>query len=389
MSTLREYPRFSESEYGRRYAAIRRMMTERSLDLLVIYGNSSNSLHGHANVHYVSNLLARHDAYVIFPAQGEPALLVEGYNHLPNAKEISVIKETEWAGPDPSQSVSKQIITKGYEKGQIGVVGRIPYQVYQHLMKELPNARFTDATSAFGDLRLVKSEEELEWIKIGAAFTDRAMEALERHVRPGMREYELARIINDAYLGDGGQYHFHYLASTPMSESTVCVPAQHLSSRVIERGDVIITEVSASWWGYSGQIHRPLAVGVEPTHDYQELYEIARETYSAISNAIRAGADESAVLDAADIIDKSGFTIYDTLVHGFGVDLQPPDIRTRKTSHHPLHEFVFRENMTFVIQPNVITKDERKGIQLGNLMLVTQNGSIPLQKYPIKFVLCS
>ncbi len=389
MPNIPKYPKFSVSEYARRYSSVRRMMADRTLDVLVIYGNSSNSLHGQANVHYLSNFLGRHDAYVLFPTDGEAKLLVEVYNHIPTAREMSVIKDTGWAGTDSSMALTKELIEGGYARGKVGLVGRIPYQVHSRLVKELPNAAFTDVTRSFSELRLVKSEEELEWVRKGAAFTDHAMEALERDVHPGMREFELARVIEDAYLNDGGQYHFFYIGSTPMSNPSVCVPSQHLSNRVLEKGDAIITEVSVSWWGYSGQIHRPIAVSSPPNDDYGRLYDVALQAYERLAKAIRDGASEAEVLDAADIIDDSGFSIYDGLIHGFGVDLQPPDLRTKKTSHHPPGGFVFRKNMTVVIQPNVISKDERMGIQLGNLMLVTENGTVPLQKYPLKFVVSS
>jgi Xaa-Pro aminopeptidase len=313
---------------------------------------------------------------------------VEVYNHLPNSRDISVIRDTRWAGVDSGGTIVKTVLEKGQEKSQIGLVGRIPYQVYQRLTKELPRAGLSDVTRSFNELRLVKSEEELEWIRRGAAFTDRAMEALEHQIRPGMRETEIGRIVSDAYLGAGGQTHFYYAASTSMKSAEVCVPAQHLSDRKIERGDVVITEVSVSFWGYSGQIHRPLSVQCSPTKDYQILYNIADDAYDELSKVIRAGATESDVLGAADIIDESGFTIYDALVHGFGVDIQPPDIRTNKTSHAPPTSFVFEKNMTVVIQPNVVTKDEKRGIQLGNLMQVTENEAVPIQKYPIKFIQC-
>jgi Xaa-Pro aminopeptidase len=385
---VREYPKFSQGEYSKRYAAVRQMMSDKGLDLLVVHGTSANSLHGQANIHYVSNLLARHDAYVVFPIDGEPSLFVEVYNHLPNARDMSVIRDTQWAGVDSACTLRQKIGEKGYDKSRIGLVGKIPYQIHEHLTRELPNSAFSDVTPAFNELRLVKSEEELDWIRRAATFTDKAMEALENQIQPGMREEEIARIVSDAYLGQGGQTHFYYAASTAMKQADVCVPAQHLSNRKIGRGDVIITEISASYWGYSGQIHRPITVEEAPTGDYQKLYNTAFNAYESISNVIKPGAGEADVLDAAEVIDESGFTMYDTLVHGFGVDVQPPDIRTKRTPHGPTAGFIFKKNMTVVIQPNIITKNEKMGIQLGNLTHVTESGAVSMQKYPIKFVRC-
>jgi hypothetical protein len=39
-----------------------------------------------------------------------------------------------------------------------------------------------------------------------------------------------------------------------------------------------------------------------------------------------------------------------------------------------------------VIQPNLVTPDGKRGLQVGNLIEVTKNGARPLQKFPMKFM---
>jgi hypothetical protein len=95
------------------------------------------------------------------------------------------------------------------------------------------------------------------------------------------------------------------------------------------------------------------------------------------------------VLDAAESIHAAGFTIYDDLVHGFGGGYLPPILRTRQTGSAEATPFTFRENMTVVIQPNVITPDERAGVQLGQLVRVTADGVESLHRYPLQFVRCA
>jgi Xaa-Pro aminopeptidase len=50
-------------------------------------------------------------------------------------------------------------------------------------------------------------------------------------------------------------------AEMPMDAPNGCLPAQNPSGRLLRQGDVILTEISASHWGYSGQIHRPVFAG--------------------------------------------------------------------------------------------------------------------------------
>ncbi len=82
--------------------------------------------------------------------------------------------------------------------------------------------------------------------------------------RPGVREFELAAAIESSYLGVGGLTTFYYIASTPMSSPERCVPAQVLSNREIQAGDVVTCEISVSYAGYAGQGLRTFTVGEEP-----------------------------------------------------------------------------------------------------------------------------
>ena len=73
------------------------------------------------------------------------------------------------------------------------------------------------------------------------------------------------------------------------------------------------------------------------------------------------------------MIEDAGFTIRDDLVHGFVGGYLPPVLgRSRR---RPVPDFTFEAGMTVVVQPNVVTPDERAGVQVGELLLVTDDGA--------------
>jgi Xaa-Pro dipeptidase len=384
MDADKMYPCFSDAEFSRRYVVVRSAMQEAGLTALVVYGTVSV----YNEVLYLSNFLVTREAMLVFPREGEPTLFVQMFNHVPNARQIAWIEDVRWGGPDTAMAVTANLLERGLAESRIGVVGMIPFKQYELIRRELPQATFVDFTQSFQQLRLVKSEEEIEFLRQGAEFSDRAIEALERKARPGINEHELAAIVEAAYLGLGGKTHIHYMATTPMRNPTVCVPAQYTSNRVIEKGDVLITEISAHYHGYAGQILRPFAIGTPPTAEYQHMYDVAVKSFDRIAGVIRAGASVDVVLDAAEYIHAAGFTIYDDLVHGFGGGYLPPILRTRRTSASPPRPFLFEENMTVVLQPNVITEDERMGVQVGELVRVKADGVESLHRYPMRFVRC-
>jgi Xaa-Pro dipeptidase len=384
MNTDSLYPRFSDAEFARRYELVRTAMQEADLSALVLHGTASS----YHEVQYLSNFLVTREAMLIFPGEGEPTLFVQFYNHVPNARRVASITDVRWGGTDIAAATANNLQERGLAQSSIGIMGMIPFKHYETIRQALPRATFLDFTPQMQQLRLIKSEEEIAFLRKGAEFSDRAIEALEREARPGITEHELAAIVEGAYLGLGGKTHIHYMATTPMHNPTVCVPAQHQSNRVIEKGDVLITEISAHYHGYPGQILRPFAIGAAPAPEYKWMYEVAVDVYLRIASVIRDGASIDAVLNAGEYIHAAGFTIYDDLLHGFGGGYLLPILRTRRTSAKPPQPFTFRENMTVVIQPNVITEDERMGVQVGELVRVTRSGVESLHRYPMRFIQC-
>ncbi len=394
------YPRFSDREFERRNSLARDLMRREGLGALVLFGNSGINRHNQANVFWLTNYLDLHHNYLVFPLEGEPALFTGLANHVPNARLISVIPDTRWGGYEPAKEIVAQLRKSGMGSGRVGLVGvnatfgmGMPYQHFAALHEGLPEVEWVDVTRDFARLRSVKSEEEFDWLKKAAAFTDMTLAALEAEAQPGLTEHDLIAIVEGSYRRLGGQPHIAFLRSMSMDAPTACVPAQNVTGRVIQKGDVIITEISASYWGYSGQIHRPIAVGQDPTPEWRRLFDAGAKAYERVCAAIRPGASEADAIQAASIIGESGYRIYDDLVHGYGVDIHPPLIDRSCCEYWPWSDArpapagrTFAEDMAIVVQPNPITPDERMGLQVGALTRVTANGAVSLQQFPMKFV---
>lgn len=338
-----------------------------------------------ADVYYLSGYLGMRDNYVVFPRDGEPTLYAQSYNHVPNASDASFLDDVRWGGVDNGQTIGEDVLGRGMKR--VGVVGWMPYQQYESMRRAVTErATFEDVTAGFRKLRLKKSPEELEWLHRGAAFTDSALAGLRDALVPGIREYELAGPIETSYLGDGGLTTFYYVASTPMGQPDRCVPSQVLSSREIEAGDVVTCEISISHAGYAGQGLRTFTVAADPTPQIAELHEVAEEVYHGVAAAICSGSGIEDVWRASDSIAERGFTIRDGLVHGFGIGLLPPSIRTRDTTHGLDDAWVFEAGQTIVIQPNVISADETVGVQVGELCVVTDEGARSLHSFPLQLI---
>ena len=360
---------------SRRRAALAAAMAERDVDHLVLYGAERSG----SAIPWLTRWPVTREAIVVVTPSERDLLLVAFYNHVPNAERTATEAEVRWTGPKPMETAIEELRRRGAAGGRIGVIGPLGYRPHGAL------ASFADEVVPLDDayvrLRLVKSDEELEWLGVGTELTDAAVRALHEQAAPGVDERRLADIVERAYVARGGTTHIHYFGATPMSDPRQCVPAQWPSTRPLERGDALTCEISASYWGYSGQLLRTFAVGTEPAPLYRELHEVADAAYDAVVDRLRPGATAGQLVEASSLIEEAGFTIRDDLVHGFVGGYLPPVLGKANRDPAEAPDFSFEAGMTVVVQPNVATPDERAGVQTGELVLVGAAGAEPLHDF--------
>jgi Xaa-Pro dipeptidase len=390
--------RFSPAEMARRYSLARGLMDELELEALILFGNSGVNRHNNVNPFWLSQYLDMHHCYLVVPRAEdlEPALYVGLVNHVPNAREVSNVPVVEWGGYDAGETVARRLEELGVERGRAGLAGvnhtwsiGMPWQHYERLRERLPALELADVTAQYAKLRAVKSEEEIERMRNAAELTDLAIIAAQREAKPGVAEEELVAIVEDAYRRRGGQVRITFLRSMPMNRPNGCVPSQNPSSRRLERGDVVITEFSASLDGYSGQIHRPVFVAAEPSQPWLRMFDVARDAYERITSGMHAGSTEGDAIRNAAVIGDAGYEIYDDLIHGYGTDIHPPLVDRScvaywKNGTEPPPGRTIEERMAIVVQPNPITDDEQMGLQLGALTVVREGGAECLHGVPFE-----
>ena len=116
------------------------------------------------------------------------------------------------------------------------------------------------------------------------------------------------------------------------------------------------------------------------------MHDAALEAFEVLAKVIKDGATTTEAEEAAEIIHERGYSTYDDLVHG--VNQYPPIFQTKTRKRHDSKEMVFRENMVIVIQPNLMTHDEKMGLQFGETLVVKKNGCESLNAYPRQWVIC-
>lgn len=383
MTDARRAPRFSDQEFASRHTSLRRVMDEDALAAIVLFGNRAS----HNEIQYVTNHAIAFEGAVLFPAKGDLVLWVNYVNHQATAREGSIVEDVRWGGDDLAATVASELDARSLASSRIGVAGPVSHARWITLQRHCPHAELVDMQPQLSAMRLVKSAEEVEWARRGAELTDLAVDALRAGIRPGMSEDDLAAMVQSAYYARGGRTHIHYIGTTPMNAPRLCAPAQLQSARRLAAGDVVLTELSAMYHGYWGQVLRCFAAGSDPTPEYVRMHELATEVFERIALVLRDGATSDDVLDVAERIHTAGFTIYDDLVHMAVGGVYAPYIRTRRTSGGG-RPFTYRTNMLVVVQPNIVTEDLRMGVQVGEMVRVTGGGVERLHRAPFEFARC-
>src|SRR5215468_1320782 len=222
------YPRFSDAEYARRHAGVARAMAAADVDhaLIVTVQNVGNA------TRWMTGWPGTAEALLLFRSGEQMVMFVEYYNHLPLAREMSRDTEVRWGEEQGLAKTIEELARRGARR--IGVIGPLSGTRWKALETHFEVASLD---AAYIQLRLVKSAEEIAWLRIGAALSDAGMAALVGGTRPGMTEHELGNMIERAFVGHGGTNVIHFIGSTPMAAPDACVPRQFTSRRMIEPGD--------------------------------------------------------------------------------------------------------------------------------------------------------
>src|SRR6185437_4313660 len=126
-----------------------------------------------------------------------------------------------------------------------------------------------------------------------------------------------------------------------------------------------------------------------PPRLYRDLHAAADAAFDAIARVLKAGALPADVIEASGVIEDAGFTIIDDLLHGYGGGYLPPILGSRSRPAGPVPQEPFRDGQTVVIQPNVVTRDGKAGVQTGEIVVISKNGIERLHTFPKGFPILS
>lgn len=265
-------------------------------------------------------------------------------------------------------------------------VGRIAFETAHLLHQEAQRFLATGAEGArwhwepvvdlVEGLRESKDAGEVAEIRAAIAIAEQALNATLPKVRVGMTELAVAGELERALRAAGSEgFPFETIvASGPRS----ALPHARASTRVIERGELLLIDFGAIHHGYCADITRTFVVGTSPSDRQREIHALVRESNGSASALVRQGMrgrDADAL--ARDYIERAGFgeAFGHSLGHGIGLEVHEAP-RLAKTAEAPLPL-----GAVVTIEPGVYLEGWG-GVRIEDDVLLGPEGPVVLTSFP-------
>jgi Xaa-Pro aminopeptidase len=253
-----------------------------------------------------------------------------------------------------------------YRPGKLGEPLSPGLERVREVRDRYPSVTVRSFRSSVVELRHVKDEHEIRWMRGAIHITSEALRRVMRDVKPRMHEYELQAIVEGTFLELGAEGPaFHSIVG---SGPNGAVLHYRRNDRRMRRNELVLLDVGARLGGYAADITRTLPVSGRFTERQRELYEIVLEAQNAAIEAVRPGATWAEVHAAAvAVLEEAGHGEHfpHKTSHWLGLDVH--DVGDRERPLEP--------GMVLTVEPGIYIPDEELGIRIEDDVLVTEDGA--------------
>jgi len=312
---------------------------------------------------------------MVLPAKGESFYVCPGFEEGRAREQIS--KSPEGDSPDvrvwqedesPYDRVAQGLSDRKIASGTVGIEETVKFVFSDGLRNAAAGAMFVSATPVTAGCRMIKSQHELDLMRLASKVTLMAYEATYRSLKPGMTQQDAEGLVETAHR----QLGFEGGADVQVGEFSA-FPHGSVTPQIIREGAIVLMDGGCKVEGYTSDITRTFVLG-KASDKMKEVFEIVHRAQSAALAAAKPGVECGAIDAAARkvIIDGGYGPDYKffthRLGHGMGMDGHewPYLVRGNTRKLEP--------NMTTSDEPGIYIRGEF-GIRLEDDLHVTENGA--------------
>ena len=310
-------------------------------------------------------LPAKGDAFFVSPAF-EEGRAREQISKGPNGAnlDVRIWQEDE----NPYDRVAQGLKDRGLGSSKLGIEETVKFVFSQGIAAASPQAQIQAATPITAGCRMIKSEQEVERMRLASRVTLAAYEAAYRALKPGMTKPDAEHLIEQAHAKLG----FEGGADVQVGEYSA-FPHGSVTPQVIREGSVVLVDGGCTVEGYTSDITRTFVLG-KASDKMKKVFDIVHKAQSAALAAAHPGV-ECGNIDAAarKVIVDAGFGpdykyFTHRVGHGMGMDGHewPYLVRGNQTK--------LAQHMTFSDEPGIYIRGEF-GLRLEDDMHITAEGA--------------
>jgi len=371
---------FSKTEYDRRIALTRKAMSKAGLDVLFVTDPSNQAwLTGYDGWSFYVH------QGVILRLEGDPIWWGRMMDKFGGLRTCWMAEDNIIGYADhfiqstvfhPMQDLADHLKALGFATSRVGVEMENYYysaKAHEVLGASLPQATLVDATALVNWQRLIKSDEEIGFIRKAARISEKVVETAIEKAAPGVRKNDLVADIMHAGItgvdGDWGDYP----AIVPLTPSGLDATAAHLTwdGSPMKSGEATFFELSGVYRRYHAPLCRTVYLGTPPD-DMRHAEEAQIEGIEAGINAAQAGNRTCDIAQAfMRVLAKYGIEREGRMGYPIGLSY-PPDWGERTASIRTEDETVLAPGMTFHFMPALWM--EAWGLETTETLLITESG---------------
>jgi Xaa-Pro aminopeptidase len=353
----------SDGELTRRWDAVRAGMRERGIDYLVIQ-NSEEYMGG--MLRWFTDYTARHQfpMTVIFPVDDDMTVINCGAappagQAFPPAWFARGIKERlgdVYFATLPYTATYDAKLAADVLKQKAGATIAwveptfIPMTFADYLRENLRGVTWVDATEWVDEIKVPKSEEEIQLLKGTTAIQDACVDYLREFIKPGLHDYEVYAAAHWFLSKNRSERGIVQVNSGPLG-TMVPFDVPRFQNRIIQNGDQVsvLIEVNGPG-GYYAELMRIFTVGVDPSPELLGAFDIACKTQDLMGSMLKPGTYVRDIFAAAKdfLVEHGCVPPVRSIGHGQGMPLvERPNFRPEET-------WAIKEGMNLALHPQAV-----------------------------------
>jgi Xaa-Pro aminopeptidase len=302
-------PQLSLAERDRRWTETRRRMSARGIDVLLLMANDIYWDMGFANLRYLTHCGSKIGSFALFFHDRDPIVWnAVAHMNRPTNLHLSTQEWTTDIRPITGwPSIAAELRDHGLAGARIGLVGfsstiqTTPTLLHGDVLTieaELPGASFADVGDMFEQMRLRKSPEELDFLRMAGKISRAVLDRVFALARPGVTEAELYAEMIKTQIANGGEPNiFNLFASGPVEH-----PPEELwhllhgadqplvpTTRPLENGDLVISEYHTKYGGYLCHTEFTAYIGTPAPQRLKDIFKVCVECLDVSKEQLRAG----------------------------------------------------------------------------------------------------